>query len=152
MTAEEKNKLEKTVADVLERFTFMFTEMPDEAVEAWSGESLYATITFEGDVSGALCITAPDVLCREIAANVLGVTDPDDITPETGEDALKELLNIICGELVAELYGTRAVFDLTVPSLSRIDRSKWRELAADGENIRVLVDEYPLLVSLVTGP
>ena len=149
MTDEQKKILEQTVTDVLERFTFMFTDLPEEFIDNWHGQYLHATITFQGTSQGVVCITASDVLCREIAANVLGELGSDEITEETSEDAVKELLNIICGELVAELFGTKDVFDLTVPSVVRIDTGKLRELIADGDNIKVLVDDQPLLVSML---
>ena len=68
--------------------------------------------------------------------------------PGEAEDAIKELVNIVCGELTPSLFGDREVFDLTVPRLYRIDWSKWQELAADADTIRLWVEDKPILASL----
>ena len=149
MNAEAREKLSSTVFGVLERFTFMFAETPEEEPGEWDGEYLHSAITFEGPEKGVISITAPSPLCKEIAANVLGELDSDDILQETAADAVKELLNIICGELVAELYGTKVVVNLSVPSFEITDKGKWQELAGDADVIKVLVEDQPMIVNMV---
>jgi CheY-specific phosphatase CheX len=152
MNRKTQTILTDTVTDVLDRFSFMFADPPEEAYEEWEGEYYHAAITFKGPYHGAVNITAPEPLCREIAANVLGELDPDELAPETAGDALKELLNIVCGELVAELFGKAVVIDLTVPTLVHIDHGKWIELSAGDDNIKLMVDEHPILVGLLIAP
>lgn len=149
MSEKNNEVLARITTGVFERFAFMFVEEPEENSLEWRGDYLFSTITFEGPSKGALSVMAPEPLCRELAANVLGV-DEDDADDAITEDALKELSNIILGELVAELFGTEAVFNLTVPSLFRVDRSKWQELCADTDNVHLLVEDQPVLVNLVT--
>jgi CheY-specific phosphatase CheX len=149
MTTEQRELLLQTVADVLERFSFMFSDPEELGADQWKGEYLHSTITFDGPSQGALTITAPEPLCRDIAGNTLGEMDTDDISAETCEDALKEMLNIICGEFVAELYGTKVLVNLTVPSMTRIDKGKWLELSAGEDNMKLMVEGNQLLVSLL---
>jgi CheY-specific phosphatase CheX len=139
----------RVVTGTLEQFAFMFVETEDsKRLADFPGDYLHAVITFSGPRQGSVALTAPETLCREMAANVLGV-DADDAGSDIAEDSLKELVNIICGELTPALYGDKNVFELTVPSLYRIDRSKWQELAADRENIRLWIDDKPILASLL---
>lgn len=144
-----RETLMTVVSDVLERFAFMFIEADDEKdLTEYQGEFLHSSITFTGRVQGSVSVTAPVELCSEMAANVLGI-DLSEAEPTAGEDAIKELVNIICGALTPALFSDKEVFDLTVPSLFRIDGSKWRELAADTENVRLWIDDKPLLITLM---
>ncbi len=149
MKNEITDKLRDTVISILERFAFMFAEVPEGKMDEWRGEYFYSAITFDGPGKGSVSITAPAPLCKELAANVLGDLDSEGITAETAGDAVKELLNIICGEFVAELYGTKEVVNLSVPSLEITDRGKWCELSADDGVIKVMVDEQPMIVSIL---
>jgi CheY-specific phosphatase CheX len=106
--------------DVLERFTFMFTETEGDTPAFPAGnDPLQATIRFQGKGSGVLTVVAPRSLCQEMAANVLGM-DAAEIGESAAEDALKELINIICGTLTWSLYGDREVFRLSVPSIANL--------------------------------
>jgi CheY-specific phosphatase CheX len=63
--------------------------------------SVAATVTFTGSHNGALCIEFPVRLLPVLAANVLGEEDaPDEATQH---DALGELANIVCGNVLPEL-------------------------------------------------
>ncbi len=139
----------KVLSDVLERFAFMFVEGREEidgSVE--KGEYLYAAISFSGRTQGAVSLAAPEGLCREMAANVLGVS-ADEMEDTFGEDALKELLNIVCGELTVALFGNKEVYNLTIPQLYRIDSGKWREMLADHGIVRLSIEGKMLLANLM---
>ena len=136
------------VRNVLERFAFMFCETTDDKrFTDCKGPFLYASVTFSGSRQAAISLTTSESLCMEMAANILGV-DPSELGEESGIDAMKELANIVCGELIPALYGNTEVFDLTVPSAYRIDSGKWLELVADPENLQLWVEDRPMLVSL----
>ena len=76
---------------------------------------------------------------------------PEQANGETGLDALKELVNLICGELTVALFGEEPVFDLGVPRVSGIDGARWRELYTNPQNVRVWADEAAVVGSLVVG-
>ena len=146
---ETRNTFLKVVTGVLEQFAFMFVETEDERrVAEYTGEYLHAVITFTGSRQGTVALTAPVALCHEMAGNVLGL-DPEEAGADVAEDVLRELVNIITGELTATLFGNQDVFNLTVPSLYRIDRGKWRELAAEQEVVKLWIDDKPILASLL---
>jgi CheY-specific phosphatase CheX len=145
---ETQKVLLGVVRNVLERFTFMFCETDDEKRFAdCQGPFLYASVTFSGSRQAMISLTAPESLCLEMAANILGA-DPSEIDAEAGVDAIKELVNVVCGELIPALYGDKEVFDLTVPSAYRIDTGKWLELVAVPENMQLWVEDRPVLASL----
>jgi CheY-specific phosphatase CheX len=141
------------VEGVLERFAFILAEADSDGAPGaeWgkrAGEYLHVSIAFSGPSEGVVNLTAPDGLCRQLAANVLG-GEPDEMTGEQAGDALKELANVICGELIECLFGTDSVFHLTIPMLMRVDEGKWRELMADSAALRLVVEDSVLLANLV---
>ena len=145
---DAQEPLKRVVVDVLERFAFMFAESCDERHNAADGG--YAVeLTFSGQDCGALRIVANDVMCRELAVNVLGADDIDDLDPSAPGEALKELANIVLGQLVADLFGDQAVFALSIPTLSTdVDHAPLREEVA---SVSLLVDDEPLTASLAVA-
>ena len=108
-------------SDVLASLAFMFTE--DEEGELLPREVwLETTIGYRGPASGVLRFQCTRAFSILLAANLLGVTPPDDTAESKGDDAVKEFMNIVCGQLITALHGTESVFDLTIPQI--------RELAA----------------------
>jgi len=132
------------------RFAFMFVDVVDKFNETGTGNSdyLHVMITFTGKTQGAISLTAPEGLCREMAANILGV-DEGELNKQSGEDAIKELVNILCGELTVRLYGDKEVFNLTVPCLYRVGWDKWREITADSESIKLYLEDKPFIANLM---
>jgi hypothetical protein len=55
-----------------------------------------------------------------LATNVLGM-EAEELSPEHARDALKELVNVTCGELLVALSGKKTVFNLSVPVIEKID-------------------------------
>jgi CheY-specific phosphatase CheX len=71
-------------------------------------------VTFAGPFAGALTVRVSDDVATTLAANMLGV---DAIAGEDRlvRDALGEVANVICGNLLPELAGRAAVFHLGAP-------------------------------------
>jgi CheY-specific phosphatase CheX len=140
----------RVVSDVLERFAFVFVEAEEkDGRQDNQGEYLLAVITFKGSRGGgSISLVAQEGLCVDLAANVLGV-DASEAGREMAEDALKEMANIICGELAAALYGEKEVYALTIPLLFRIGREKWMEMYVDPDTLRIRVEGKPMLANLV---
>jgi hypothetical protein len=69
-------------------------------------------IRFFGNRSGLLRIAVGSGLYSAIASNMLGVNDP---APELKTDALGEIANIVCGNLLPELTGPCAGSRIDVP-------------------------------------
>lgn len=114
MDTNEPTLLRQVVADVLERFAFSFVE--DEEQRGQGRDWLLADLTFAGPAQGRITLAIPRELALELGLNILGA-DPDSASAGLAEDAVKELTNIICGELLYRLHGAQAVFNLGVPSL-----------------------------------
>lgn len=82
-----------------------------------------ARVTFDGPVCGHLELRATNDVANELAANMLGVAEAPEESLKC--DALGELANVICGNVVPSLAGPRDIFDLERPEASayRPDRA-----------------------------
>jgi hypothetical protein len=111
-----KGLLERVASRVLADAAFILAEplaKEPPAAQAWPATG--ARIAFSGPWRGFVEIWAPDEVARLLAANILGqeIDDPD--IEETLLDAMLETLNVICGNLLAELAGREPMFQLGSP-------------------------------------
>jgi CheY-specific phosphatase CheX len=103
-------------SEVLANLAFMFTD--EEQVEISPADNwLETVISYQGPTSGTLrfrCTTDFSIL---LAANLLGVDAQDEEADAKARDAVKEFMNIVCGQLVTALLGSEEVFNLTIPEV-----------------------------------
>ena len=103
---------------------------PDAAVE----------ITFKGIFSGRLVLTVSGPILAVVAGNMIG-EDESGMPREAQLDALGELANVICGNVLPEIAGDRETFALTPPVLlAEIPGSPAAWAGTVGE-VRVGLDE-----------
>ena len=77
-------------------------------------------VTFAGPLAGAVTVRASDDVAATLAANMLGVDVVDGGDPLV-RDALGEMANVICGNVLPELAGRAAVFHLGAPQTLAAD-------------------------------
>ena len=149
MYMEDNAILLKVLSDVFEGFAFMFVEEEPEFEGGELGDCLGASIGFSGSgVSGTLEIIAPVDFCADLAANILGV-EADELPADAGEGAIKEVVNVSCGYLLAEKFGTDEVFDLSIPQIQTIEQNQCESLVTNESHAVFLVDEAPILVRFI---
>ena len=116
------NKLDQTLRDVAEEMfeslAFVLL-MPDQDGPPSPGNSgkAVASITFSGPFGGAIFLSISEQMLPMIAANMLGLDFDETPTNLQQQDAFKELLNVICGNLLPRIAGTEAVFDVHEPAI-----------------------------------
>lgn len=115
MTTQTKTATLKTIfSDVLAKLAFMFTD--DESVDVAPGQIwLETTISYHGPAHGSLRFRCTRDFAVLLAANLLGVDPEDDNAATQCEDATKEFMNIVCGQLVTALHGPDDVYVLSIP-------------------------------------
>ncbi len=148
MKASANKKLNEVVFDVFEKLAFMFGDVADrEEVSPTATDYAHVSMTFSGkDMAGTLALTVPAELSMQIAANVLGVDPADELADAQADDALKELLNVICGNVLTAIAGEKPVFDLTVPVASNLDADGWSSLLYRLDTHAFLIDDVPVLI------
>jgi CheY-specific phosphatase CheX len=112
---------------------------------------------FDGPFKGSLALAVPEPFGGQVAANVLGL-DMDDPKTENGTvcqtetncavDALKELLNVTCGNLLTAIAGDEPVFDLTVPEVTLLSEDEWRATPGLPDAVGFLVEDWPVFLRL----
>lgn len=116
MQDQKISTLTTVLSDVLANLAFMFTD--DGEFEAPVGERwLETSISYEGTVSGALQLICTDSFAVQMAGNLLGLDSEAELTEQEAMDAVKEFMNVLCGQYVTEAYGTEDVFNLTIPEV-----------------------------------
>ena len=116
MQDQKTTTLTTTLSKVLANLAFMFTD-DDEFAPPVGERWLETTISYEGPVSGTLRLTCTRTFATQLAANLLGVESCEKITEQEQDDAVKELVNVICGQHITDVYGTEDVFNLTIPEV-----------------------------------
>lgn len=149
METEVTQKAMGVLIDVLERFAFALGDPADPAEIAPPAEpACLARMTFSGPFTGSLALLMPAALGGEIAANMLGLDPGDPALERHATDAIKEILNVVCGNLLTELAGEDPVFDLSVPTVDRGDPAAWARMLGQPGLVCILVEEWPVLLQL----
>ncbi len=139
--------LSNVFSDVVENLAFMFAEVPDEGeFPEVNDPCVMAAMGFTGHQEGTIAMAVPESMCTELAANVLGLEPDDEIVSRFPHDALKELLNVTCGNVLTAMAGEEPIFDLTVPETKTIDAAAWKAFRDQPDTVSVLLDENPVLL------
>ena len=84
----------------------------------------------------------------EIAANILGL-DPEDVESQRMmNDAVAEMLNVVCGHVIIGLAGSDANFKLQTPVTRELDTDDLRTMIAEDQYIGFMLDDNPAFLGL----
>jgi CheY-specific phosphatase CheX len=106
--------LPELVTEVLGNLAFMVTDDHDARPPseiAW----LACEVNYYGPHAGALRCWCTRPFATALAANLLGIEADEEDARAAAEDALREFMNVLCGQLVTAWYGTTATYNLTIP-------------------------------------
>ncbi len=121
-------QLEKTLSNIaietLEKLAFLFAFPADEADTGQPGPGVAVSVSFAGFFSGTLIIKVSAEALPELAANMLGVDEDEETTLDQQHDALKETLNVICGNLLPEIAGRQEVFNIDSPQIVTVEQEQ----------------------------
>ena len=135
------------VSGVLEQTAFMFPEPADMAsgVPFEDFEYVLVKLNFTGEEVGEIKMIIPVDFCAELSANLLG-EDIGDVDPEENNfDSAKELLNIVSGQLLVDLYGDKALFSLTDLDVQKLEKEAFFSIIEGCEYHCCMVDDYPVI-------
>lgn len=148
MPEDHSEELTRVFNEVLEQFAFMFADPPDSEDINLEEDIAVASMSFQNASAGRLELIVPQSMGPVLSANVLGLDPDDELVLKAPYDALKELLNVTCGNILTAIAGDELVFDLTVPVVEERDREEWNALRARDNTIFCFVDDYPVLLHL----
>ena len=100
-----------------ESLALLFADVPPSAGQAGSPLTHAVSVSFVGPSTGALVVAVSDDVAVALAANMLGL-GPDAVRadPALQRDALGELANVVCGNVLPLVAGRGAVFHLAAPA------------------------------------
>lgn len=113
---------------ILEDWAMMLVEPEEGALDVFDPEESFyiAQLRFKGIVSGRYCIICQAPFARSLSVNLLGESN------QAGEpemlDALKEMVNVVSGNMLTSSYGEETTFDLTAPEARSATIEEVREL------------------------
>ena len=118
MTQEHSELLLEIAGATLEQLAFIFSFPDDMDPEAiWEEDVTGCQVTFSGPSEGGLLVIISTAALPELTANMLGLDDGVAPPEDHQKDALREALNVICGNLLPRLGGVEAVFDIQAPEI-----------------------------------
>jgi hypothetical protein len=115
MSKSLEKALYKAAALTFEELGFMLPSPELEPEQLAAKPEVAVTVRFRGPFNGGLTILLCGPLLPAIAANMLG----EESTPsvEQQQDALREVGNVICGNMLPLIAGTRPVFNVDLPQV-----------------------------------
>lgn len=117
MNTQLTEPLQQVAEETFQSLAFMFSMGEDEVGGAAAGEITAARVAFAGPFCGQVALWVSDDMLPALAGNMLGLDDGQTATPDQQHDALKELLNVICGNLLPVIASKTDVFNVRPPML-----------------------------------
>jgi CheY-specific phosphatase CheX len=148
MQQQKSATLTTIFSEVLANLAFMFTD--EEQIELSPADAwLETVISYQGPTQGTLrfrCTTDFSIL---LAANLLGIDPQDEEADAKARDAVKEFMNIVCGQLVTAVHGSENIFNLTIPTITELPEAP--DLHADdgSDSATLSVDGYLVQLSFL---
>ena len=135
----------RTIVRVLEDWAMMMLDPLESSPRLYAGDdAVYmGSAEFHGPVNGRYFVICKLPFMTALAANLLGAEEtPGD---EDCSDALREMVNVLSGNLLTESYGVDCAFKLTAPLVQQVKPVELEELfkrpvfsfAADGEPVSI---------------
>ncbi|GLC25327.1 chemotaxis protein CheX [Roseisolibacter agri] len=104
-----------------ESLALLFAESPPSGAQLDAPLTHAVRVAFTGPCAGALDVAVSDDVAVALAANMLGL-DPDTVRHESQwrHDAVGELANVVCGNVLPLVAGREAVFHLAAPAVRAV--------------------------------
>ncbi|MCE5279000.1 MAG: chemotaxis protein CheX [Planctomycetaceae bacterium] len=115
-----RETLARIAEDTFASLAFMFPVEPQEAPPS-AAPPVIASVAFHGPWRGWLEMSLPPEMMAPLAANILGADDPADTDVEKQVDALKEVLNVICGNLLPVIDSPQSEYTVAAPLMQKAD-------------------------------
>jgi chemotaxis protein CheY-P-specific phosphatase CheC len=108
-------------------------------------DALNVRIEYTGEHAGELGLIIEKPLATLMAARILGMEQTKDVYDDMIEDALRELLNVVCGHFVTLMYGYTPVLKISLPKVFTIGSAVCNVLRTNPNVCTFMVEDSPLL-------
>lgn len=156
----ETEKLEsatkRSISEVLEKMFFIPVDFPEKSGDtglnlSGSGKYMITRLRFKGPFAGYFLFVIPEELTPSLAAGFLGEEERQ-ITGEQRADTIKEILNMIAGNMFS-ILDDQATFNLDIPEMIEgADAAKLISGGKEGVYIPVQTIDSSLAIQVVVDP
>lgn len=117
MNKELENIISDVAMETLEQLAFVFASSADEENLISDVPCVAAKVAFNGPFNGKLFMKTSNQVVDEITVNMLGIDEDEEVSSDQRCDALKETINVICGNILPEIADKKAVFNIDAPEV-----------------------------------
>ncbi len=110
--------LAAVMVETLAKLAFLFATPLEDPPEEAGSELQAVRVAFSGPFCGEIELGLSLPVLEELAANMLGIEDGSEVSVEERHDALKELANIVCGNLLPAIGGCAVEFKIESPCVT----------------------------------
>lgn len=122
MTSTTPSPLLTAATRTFESLALLLPSAATSGAEATAVPAHAVRVAFSGPLRGCLALRVTDDVARAFAENMLGVSDA---SPALVRDAVGEVANVVCGNLLPEIAGRDAVFQLAAPERIDVTDAAW---------------------------
>ncbi len=117
-----RETLSAVMVETLEKLAFLFATPLGETENVQEAEAgmQMVRVAFNGPFRGEIELGLSMPVVMDLAANMLGADDGSGLSAEERCDALKELANIVCGNLLPAIGGSAAEFTIEAPRVKSL--------------------------------
>ena len=152
MNKQLEEVLWSVAEETFEALAFLLP-MPEPTEPFKSSPEVAVSVRFHGPFDGKVIVAVPESVLGELACNMLGLDDGAEVAVDTQYDALKELANVVCGNILPEIAGTTTVFNVDGPELVDTSAPVHGSELSSTAITRFFLDAGPASVELLTeGP
>lgn len=150
MPESPSTALAAAASETFESLAYLFAEDTADEVAVPEAPDGVVAVAFSGASHGGIVLQLSGGILPALAANMLGVDD--DASLDEQHDALGEVANVICGNVLPRVAGTAAVFALGIPQRHPDWASALGSLGAASAQVRLELDGGRADVALVLTP
>ena len=147
-TTAHRDVINKIFSEVMEKLALMFcAPIENEDFPVEKEGYIQARMYFSSDKAyGMLSMTLPDEDYYEIAASFLNIESTNNVDEDEAIDALKEVLNITCGQILGAIEDSALLYELTVPEVSFFNSPFSINLINSPNSFCFKADDTPILL------
>ncbi|MFP3911509.1 MAG: chemotaxis protein CheX [Desulfobacteraceae bacterium] len=137
--------LSRVAVETFEKLAFLLAFPEDDALGEEMGDTVSGSVVFTGPFSGILKIRISSAVLPELTANMLGLEDEAKVALDDRHDALKETVNVICGNLLPVIAGREPIFNMETPVILSKEEDRGRQALS---TVRLSFDEGECEISI----
>ena len=130
--------LSQTTAATFEELALLFPEQELSPEQEAASLDVTVSVDFRGPFAGRLVLSASACVLPVIASNMLG--EVGSRQPPLQRDALGEIANVICGNVLPAIAGAEAVFHLNAPRIHDAGETASRDNDAPSARVQFGVE------------